>query len=151
MNWKLNFTDEVYKTCYICFYQFFGLHQLTKHLRIHISGPYSCLECSKQVSTGISLHEHLRNHFKGLIQDENIGKPSTTTTTNQCEECHEDFKSKTGLLKHYAEKHSMITRQNTYQCTDCTFICYNAKGKRMLCPKNIGMVHTKYWLVFGKW
>ena len=78
MNWKLNFTDEVYKTCYICFYQFFGLHQLTKHLRLHISGPYSCLECSKQVPTGISLHEHLRNHFKGLIQDDKIVKHSNT-------------------------------------------------------------------------
>ena len=119
--WKNNFTDEAYKTCYICFNQFLGLHQLTKHLRLHDTGPYACPECSRQVPNGLTLHEHLRSHFKGLIHSDGL-------ETNQCDEpgCREIFKTKSALLKHNSLQHS-LAKQKTYRCTECTFVCYSAK------------------------
>ena len=63
-NWRDNFNvDVVYKVCYICHEKFLGLHQLTKHLRLHREIDFDCLVCSKKLSSGFLLHEHMRYHY----------------------------------------------------------------------------------------
>ena len=121
-SWRTNFTDEVYKTCYICFYKFLGLHQLTKHLRLHNTGPYTCSECSKQIPNGLALHEHLRSHNKDLPQNDEH-------EINQGEEqgSNEAFKTKSAFLKHNSIQQNSMVKQKTYRCTQCSFICYSVK------------------------
>ena len=63
-NWRDNFNvDVVYKVCYICREKFLGLHQLTKHLRLHREIDFDCLVCSKKLPSGFLLHEHMRYHY----------------------------------------------------------------------------------------
>ena len=65
-DWVSNFTDSVFKRCYICKGSFVGLHLLTKHLRTHVE-EVTCPQCSKRFPTGLSLHEHMRaGHFKDV-------------------------------------------------------------------------------------
>ena len=90
MDWKVNFSDGVYKVCYVCKTSFAGLHLLTKHLRSHVD--VQCLECPKRFASGLgkakvsfrfekmfekvlfflilALHEHLRIRFKSLANNE---------------------------------------------------------------------------------
>ncbi len=60
LQWRSNFSSEtVYKACYLCSVKFPGLHQLTKHLRLHI-GSFECMECSKKLPTGKSCSSYMR-------------------------------------------------------------------------------------------
>ena len=52
-DWKANFSDNVYKICYICKTSFAGLHLLTKHLRTHLD--VQCIECSRNFPTALGL------------------------------------------------------------------------------------------------
>ena len=94
-DWKANFSDNVYKICYICKTSFAGLHLLTKHLRTHLD--VQCIECSRNFPTALGLvrlffefrivrhilefsnfqHEHLRVRFKCLALENNgdAGQP----------------------------------------------------------------------------
>ena len=67
MDWKVNFSDGVYKVCYVCQTSFAGLHLLTKHLRSHVD--VQCLECPKRFASGLGkakLSFQLEEMFKYL-------------------------------------------------------------------------------------
>lgn len=119
LDWRANFSESAYKSCYLCAQKFLGLHQLTKHLRMMHDKSANCIECSRQVPNGLSLHEHLRSHFKGFIHPDG-------QEVNICEGCGLSFRTKSSLLKHFSLHHS-LSKQNTYRCQECTYTCFTAK------------------------
>jgi hypothetical protein len=68
--WQDNFDgDAAYKLCYVCEEAMVGLHVLTKHLRTHSEGKFACPSCRKISTSGLALHDHMRAHYKNLIED----------------------------------------------------------------------------------
>ena len=107
--WISNFTDSVFKKCYICKESFVGLHLLTKHLRTHYE--VTCQECPKKFSNGLSLHEHMRGHFKDVVDREQVNKDYA------CQEQACSFTSK--LIKAYSEHMLTVHDKNPFECNEC--------------------------------
>ena len=116
-DWRDNFNADVaYKVCYICRRQFLGLHQLTKHLRSHMEqdGPFGCLKCSKKLTSGPLLHEHMRFHYNA--KDASEIESSKTNTNYSCQFCSQaQFSTAKSFCEHMVQLHN----QKPFQCSNC--------------------------------
>ena len=110
-DWRLNFKADVpFKGCYICCQRFLGLHQLTKHLRIHQSGPWDCQICPKNLNTGLLLHDHYRQHYRDEAENRN-----DQGSSHKCQLCSLTFPN----VKSYTEHSLSVHSQKPFQCSEC--------------------------------
>ena len=121
-NWRDNFNvDVVYKVCYICREKFLGLHQLTKHLRLHREIDFDCLVCSKKLPSGFLLHEHMRYHYNTkeitLTETETNKTGHNSSTSYKCQFCPQlQFVT----AKNFSDHMMQIHNQKPFQCSDCS-------------------------------
>ncbi|KAG7298560.1 hypothetical protein JYU34_018199 [Plutella xylostella] len=119
--------------CTVCLKSFMNSQSLTKHERVHLTGPFECNVCHKEYSAYNSLMSHKRRHKKDPlfkcnmcnIRFATIAKRvkhlelehGVTEKRYKCEYCDMAFRHSEERHRHITAKH----HRQEYRCPVCDF------------------------------
>lgn len=103
--------------CPMCNKQFFNKFELNRHMkRTHVTKPdnFNCIGCNKTF---------LYRYWDSFVL--HVQQKCAKTIMYECEYCSKMVQSKTKLIEHFDEQHSIISTSKAVPCPECSKLFFN--------------------------
>lgn len=103
--------------CPMCNKQFFNKFELNRHIkRAHVTKPdnFNCSECNKTF---------LYRYWDSFVL--HVAQKCAKIIMYECEYCSKMVQSKTKLIEHFDENHSIISTSKAVPCPECNKLFFN--------------------------